>query len=150
MSEIARVHSCSDHEKIVFEFSIANPRANNFDRASDKTDALNLGEQHAEIFLFRLELTDRRRYLGGRQDSRGDLIQERLKDMVIASVDQRDFDIGSLERPRCRDAGEAAADDQDAFLAWDRLCYRWCFLRKRFGQNCGHGCTDALQGQSPD
>jgi len=40
--------------------------------------------------------------------------------------------------------GETAADDQDAFR--DRLCYRWLFLRERFGQNCSHGCTNDLQG----
>ena len=86
-------------------------------------DALNLSQQHAEVLLFRLKLTDRRRYLGGRQNGGGDLVQERLKDMVITPVDQRDLDIGSLERPCCRDAGETAADDQDAFLVRDRLCY---------------------------
>jgi hypothetical protein len=42
--------------------------------------------------------------------------------MVIAPVDQRDFDIGSLERACCSDAGETAADDQDTFLARDCLC----------------------------
>jgi len=48
------------------------------------------------FFCFRLELSDRRRYLGWRQDSGGDLVQEWLKDMVITPVDQRDFDIGSF------------------------------------------------------
>src|SRR6266446_997301 len=70
--------------------------------------------------------------------------------MVIAPVDQRYFDIGSLERPCCRDAGKATADDQDAFLVWDRLCHRWLFLRERFGQNCSHECTHGFWGQPPD
>src|ERR1700692_4454296 len=117
MTEIARTHSGRDHQEVVLEFSTANPRANGLDGASSKVDALNLRQQHAEVFLFRLELPDRRRYLGWRQNSGGDLVQERLKDMVIAPVDQRDFDIGSLERTCGRDAGETAADDQDAFFA---------------------------------
>src|SRR3954462_3946161 len=66
--------------------------------------------------------------------------------MVIAPVDQRYFDIGSLERPRCRHTGETAADDQDAFFAWDRLRYSGLFLRERFGQNCSHGSTPRFRG----
>jgi hypothetical protein len=69
---------------------------------------------------------------------------------VITAVDQRYFDIGSLERPCRRDAGEAAADDQHAFFTRNRLCYKWRFLRERFGQNCSHGCTDGFWGQLPD
>src|SRR5258708_24718695 len=136
MTEIARMHSGRDYQEVVLEFSTTNPRANGLDGARPQVDALNLRQQYAEVLLFRLELPDRRRYLGGRQDSSGDLVQERLKDMVITPVDQRYFDIGSLERPCCRDAGETAADDQDAFFARDRLCYRWILLRERFGQNC--------------
>jgi len=64
--------------------------------------------------------------------------------MVITPVDQRDFDVGSLERPCCRDAGKTAADDQDAFFGRDRLYCSRRFLRERFGQNCSHGCTNAL------
>ena len=61
--------------------------------------------------------------------------------MVVTPVDQQNLDIGSLKRARCGDAGEATADDQNAFFAWDHPCDRWLFLRERFGQNCSHGCT---------
>jgi len=116
MTEIARTHSGGDHQEVVFELSTANPRANGLDGARSRIDTLDLGQQHAEVLLFRLELPDRRRYLGRRQHGGGDLVQERLKDMVITPVDQRYFDIGSLERPCCRDAGKSAADYQDAFF----------------------------------
>src|SRR5258708_27783608 len=148
MTEIARTHSGRDHKEVVLEFSTANPRANDLDGARPQVDALDLSQQHAEVLLFRLELPDRRRYLGSCQNSGGDLIQERLKDMVVTPVDQRYFDVGFLERPCRRDAGETAADDQDAFFARDRLCYRWLFLRERFGQNCSHRCTDGFSGAS--
>ena len=76
---------------------------------------------------------------------------KRLKDMVVAPVDQRDLDIGSPERPCGRDAGKTATDDQDAFFALGPPPWlRRLFLRERFGQNCSHGCTDILQGQPPD
>src|SRR3954469_18237560 len=53
MTEIAWMHSSSNHQEVVFEFSTANPRASNFDTSSSKTDALDLGQQHAEVLLFR-------------------------------------------------------------------------------------------------
>jgi hypothetical protein len=149
MTEIARTHTGGDHQEVIRERSVANPRTSNVDEASSEIDALNLRQRHAEILLFRLELPDRRRYLGRRQNSGGDLVQERLKDMVITPIDQRYFDFGSLQCPRCRDARETAADDQDVFFARDRL-YRWLFVRKRFGQNCSHGITHGLKGQPPD
>jgi hypothetical protein len=37
--------------------------------------------------LLRLELTDRRRDLGGRENRRGHLIEQRLKYVVVAAVD---------------------------------------------------------------
>jgi hypothetical protein len=89
-----------------------------------------------------------RRYLGWCQNSGGDLIQEWLENMMITPVDQRYFDIGSLERPRGRDTGEASANDQDAFFAWQRLCKRRLFLWKRFGQNCRHGNSSGSEGTS--
>src|ERR1700759_4444512 len=73
-----------------------------------------------------------------------------MKDMVVAPVDQRDLDIGSLERACGRDAGETAADDQHALLAGKRLRYGWLFLRERFGENCSHESTDGFEGQPPD
>src|SRR5277367_517542 len=122
MTEIARSHSSGDHQEVVLELSTANSRANCLDDASSQVDALNLRQQHAEVLLFRLKLSDWRRYLGWRQNGSRDLVKERLENVMIAPVDQRDLDVRSLKRPCCRDAGETAADDQDAFLARDRLC----------------------------
>jgi hypothetical protein len=67
---------------------------------------------------------------------------------VITLVDQRYFVIGSLERPRSRDTGKASANDQDALLGRQRLCYRQRFLWKRFGQNCRHGNSSGPEATS--
>jgi hypothetical protein len=58
--------------------------------------------------------------------------------MVVTPVDQRYLDIGSLERLCCRNAGETAADDQDAFFAANRIRDDWLFLRKAFCEDCAH------------
>src|SRR4051794_33013970 len=55
-TEITRTHSSSNHQEVVFEFSTANPRASNFDASCSKIDSLDLGQQHAEVLLFRLQL----------------------------------------------------------------------------------------------
>src|SRR5580704_15610730 len=98
MAEIAGTHSGRDHQEVVLELSTANSGANGLDGARPRVDALDLGQQHGEIFLLCLELPDRRRDLGWRQNSGGDLVEERLKNMMIAPIDQRDVDVGSLQR----------------------------------------------------
>ncbi len=47
MTEIARTHSGGDEQEVVFEFLVANARANGLDGASSEIDALNLGQQNA-------------------------------------------------------------------------------------------------------
>jgi hypothetical protein len=133
MTEIAWTHSGSDHQEVVLEFSTADPRASDLNSAGSEVDAFDLGQQHAEVLLFRFQLPDRRSYLRWRQDGGGDLIKQRLKDMMIAPVDQCDLDVGSLERACRSHAGESAADNQDPFLTRDRLCYGRLFLLERFG-----------------
>jgi hypothetical protein len=90
------VHSGGDHEEVVLEFPRTYSWAIYIDGPSSRADALNLGQQDAEVLLFRLELPDRRRDLGWRQNSGGDLVQEGLENMMIAPIDQRYFGIGSL------------------------------------------------------
>jgi hypothetical protein len=60
--------------------------------------------------------------------------------MVIAPVDQRDFDVGSLECTGCRDARKAAADDQNTLRPHSRRRGERPVLWERFGQNCRHWC----------
>jgi hypothetical protein len=56
---------------------------------------------------------DRRRDVTRRQRGRGDLIQERLKDVVVVPVDQGDLDRGAPERPSRIQPAESPADDDD-------------------------------------
>jgi hypothetical protein len=58
--------------------------------------------------------------------------------MVITPVDQRDFDIGSLERACCGDAGKSCADNQDTFLPANRIRDDRLFRRKAFCKDCAH------------
>ena len=59
-----------------------------------RANAGDLRQEYAEVLLPHLELTDWRRDLGGREDRRRHLIEQRLKNVVIAAVDQNDLGIG--------------------------------------------------------
>jgi hypothetical protein len=89
--------------------------------------------------LICLELTDRRGDVRRREDRRRHLIEQRLKYVVVAAVDQEDLGIGMPQRMRRRDPGEAAADDDDAlaFRRW-RVNGCCCLLRPIIHQNRAH------------
>src|SRR5262249_38213890 len=135
-TEIARAHSGRDHQEVELEFSNANPRASDLDGTKSQVDAPNLGQQHAEVLLPRLQLPDRSRYFGWRQDSGGDLVEERLKDMVVTSVDQRDLHVSSLECARCGDACKSRTHYQNTLLWANCILDNRAFRRKAFGEDC--------------
>ena len=92
------------------------PGAGRLDRAGSNVDAGDLCQEYAEVSLLHLELTDRRGDLGGREDRRRHLVEQRLKYVVVAAVDQDDLGIGVPQRVRRREPGKAAADNDDPRL----------------------------------
>ncbi|MEA2789565.1 MAG: hypothetical protein QOG73_1971, partial [Acetobacteraceae bacterium] len=70
------------------------------------------------ISLLHLELTDWRGDVSGREERRRHLIQQRLKYVVIAAVDQDDLGIGVPQRVHRRESGKTAADDHDTLARW--------------------------------
>ena len=55
-------------------------------------------------------MPDRRRL----EQPRRELVEERLEGVVVVLVDEHDVDVGLLQRSRGADAGEPAAEDDDA------------------------------------
>jgi hypothetical protein len=58
--------------------------------------------------------------------------------MMIAPVDQRDFDVSSLERACRGDARKSCADYQNTSRPSSRIRDDRRFRRKAFGENCAH------------
>ena len=86
-----------------------------------------------------LELTDRRSDLGRREHRRRHLIEQRLKDVVVAAVDQDDIDIRVPQRACRGDSGKAGADDDNALaLSTGGLGNGSCLVRLGFGQYRTH------------
>ena len=77
-------------------------------------DAGYLRQKYGNVSLRRLELTDRRRDLRGGENRRCHLIQQRLKYVVVAAVDQDQFGIAVPQRVCRREPRKAAADYDDA------------------------------------
>jgi hypothetical protein len=89
-----------------------------------------------------LELTDRRGDLGRGEDHCRHLVQQRLKYVVVAAVDQDDLGIGMPQRMRRRDPGKAAAHDHHALaLSTARRDNGGCFAGPSLGQYCAHWIT---------
>jgi hypothetical protein len=76
-------------------------------------DVTYVREQHRDVLLAAQHPPDRRCDVARRQRRRSDLIQQRLEQMVIVAVEERDTDRGIGERPRRVETAEAAAEDDD-------------------------------------
>src|ERR1700722_2139384 len=99
-------------------------RERHIDKTRIQIDGRNIGEHHREIFLFLPELAKRRGDVGGGDDGGCDLVEQRLKDVVVAAVDQYDLGIGVPQRVCRGNPGKAATDDHDTLLLPCRRFWR--------------------------
>jgi len=112
-AEIVRLHAGRDQEEIERKGAGDAFGARDSQHSASQIHAGDLAQQDIEICLADRELTKRRGNLGGRQHSRRHLVQQRLKDMVIAPIDEQYVRLASPQRMRCGDAGKATDDDRD-------------------------------------
>ena len=84
-------------------------------------DRLHLAHQHRSIRLATQDMSQRRRNRGCRQSRRSHLVQQRLKQVVVAAVDQRDVHVRRTQRPNGPQSAEATAHDYDSFAGWHFL-----------------------------
>jgi len=90
--------------------------------ACRQVEARDLGQKHGHVALKPKDGTDGRGDVGGGQARHGDLIQKRLKHMVIQPVYQRDADGRVFERLGRRKPAKTAADDDDVR---DAIGHHW-------------------------
>ena len=65
------------------------------DSAPEGIDAEHFGEQDGGVRVAADDLSDRRRDVRCGEARRCDLVEERLKEMMVAAVDERDEDVGA-------------------------------------------------------
>jgi hypothetical protein len=82
------LHTCGDNERVVFEaFAIGEHYA-----LRNRIEIDNLTRKHARIFLAAEHASQRSRNFSRRQRSGRDLIQQRLKQVIVPPVNQRHID----------------------------------------------------------
>ena len=79
-----------------------------------KIDPRDFLHPHYDILAAGKEVADRDRDLRRAQPRGGDLIEQRLENVVIAPVKQHNVALGPPKHLGRREAGESAADDHDA------------------------------------
>ena len=79
----------------------------------DGIDRADVGQQHLDVRLMPQNPADRRRDVAGRQRRRRHLIEQRLEDVMVVTVEQRDANRRPGERARRVESAESAADDDD-------------------------------------
>ena len=78
-----------------------------------EVEAVDLGEQHAHVVVALEHCAQRIGDLAGRQGAGRDLVAERLEQVEVAAVDERDRHVRLAQPERGLEAAEAAADDHD-------------------------------------
>ena len=112
VSEVAVRGAGGDDQVVVGESLAVVER----DRMRRRIDGDDLGLQHGQVAALRLvaqDVADRRGDRRRREARARDLVEQRLEQVVVGAVDQRDLDLGLRQRAHRLDAAEAAADDDD-------------------------------------
>ncbi|GAB3102392.1 hypothetical protein GCM10027159_28190 [Lysobacter terrae] len=98
-----------NQQEVVAEHLAAGER----ERMRIGIDADDLAEPHFHIALVAQDVPQRRGDIWRRQARGRDLVQQGLKEMVIASIDQGDTHVVPGQGPCRPQTGETAADDHD-------------------------------------
>ena len=91
--------------------TVRGPSSCGGDRARLEVDVGDLAEQHPGVVLAAQHLAGRRGDLALGQDAGGDLVEQRLEQVVGRLGDQRHVDVGVLQRLGGEEAAEAGPDD---------------------------------------
>ena len=111
MSEVGMAGAGCDDEIIVTNFAIGH---SNLLRVH--VDRLDVGEHDLRVFAFAQHRAHRRGDIGRGKRSGRDLVKERLKQMIIRSVDHRDSHIFAGELLCRLEPAESRAENDDVWL----------------------------------
>jgi hypothetical protein len=77
-------------------------------------DVDDVGQHAFDVPVALEDVAQRRRDLALGQDPGGHLVEQRLEQVVLGAVDERDHDVAAAQRPCGEEPAEAAPDDDDA------------------------------------
>jgi hypothetical protein len=79
-------------------------------------DGSDLAQAHGDIALAGQDVAQRRGDVAGRQAGRRHLVEQRLKEVVVGAIDERDLQRRRSQRACAPQASEATADDDEMRL----------------------------------
>src|SRR5262249_14526074 len=113
LTEVTLPDACCDHQAVVRESCPPPIRTDDGYRLLDEVDIDHVAELHLRVHMLPQHFPRRRRDRAGWEDAGRDLVEQRLEEVVVRSVDECDLDRGALEEPRCEQAAEPCANDHD-------------------------------------
>ena len=114
VAEVRLPGAGGDDQAVVRDLEVVTGERRRVHDPAIQVEAGHLGELDAHVLRPAQDVPQRRRDLTGREDAGRDLVQQRLEQVVVAAVDQRDVDRQLSEEAARRQPAEAAADDDDA------------------------------------
>jgi hypothetical protein len=96
MAEITWPHPCGDDQVIESDFACADFRVERVDGASIRVHSGHIGKKYSNVLFLLGDLSDRGRDVGWRKNRSRHLIEQRLEDVMVASVNQNDVGIAPL------------------------------------------------------
>ena len=114
VSEVRLPDARPDDEAVVGKRQHLPVRANGGDLLRCDVDRGHVGQLHGRVLLALQDVASRRSDLSRREDPGRDLVQQRLEEMVVRPVDQRQLDRRVAEKPGREKSAESGADDHDS------------------------------------
>ena len=108
------MHSGCDYQVIEGYVLQAHAVTFNFDEARLKVQVCDFPPKHRQILLLLHKFPNWNSDLGRSKDGRRDLVQKRLENVMIASIDQNYLGIALSKRPRRCHPGKSCSDNYNA------------------------------------
>ena len=109
VTEVERLHAGGHNQEVVRQLVAARQPHH----LRVRIDRVGLGHQHLGVLVPAQERAKRIADVGGLELGRGRLIEQRLKDVVVLPVDERDLNRRVPQRAHGREPAEATAEDHD-------------------------------------
>ena len=111
VSEIASLHPHRQNDIVIIHRLLPE-----LDLLAREVDPSHFFHQHRDIVLIGKNAPNRMCNLGSRQPGRSDLVEKRLKKVMILTVDQQNLDVFLLEHLGAFNTRESPAKDHDFWL----------------------------------
>ena len=114
MPEVRLARSRGDHEAVVGNGVMATVRVRRQDEAPVEVKARHLAELYRQVLLTVEDVTRRRGDLPFGEDPGGNLVEQRLEEVVVRAVDQSHVHGRVPQEARREETTKAGPDDDDS------------------------------------